>query len=255
MKVKINRIKGNALSNLLTKMLRMDPQVYLTLSNEVVTSNVYLPTKDVVKSTTVNIADVFDLDQDLESPLKMGFFNGKKIIEALNYFDMSAIHGHIVYETLNDENFVQYLELQDNTLKIKLNCLHHDLGFISMTSAQQDIAFSDAAKKFEFQMTETDLKKIISLNTIGNSDIFSIHGDEQGIHIKGSTYDYIIDDSVTEVHEKVHVHNKQLERIDAESYVVTVCSGAQNKIICNSISTDTKVAINLALGVDSNTPD
>lgn len=250
MKVKVNRIKGNNLTSLVKKMLLMDSQIYLTLTSDEVQSSVYLPTKDVVKKTQLNLGDVFELDETLDKPLKLAFFNGVKVINALQYFDIAAISGEISYTELDGEYYAEYLEIEDNTLKMKLNCTDPDLGFVSMTPNQIEIAFSNKAKKYSFDMAESDLTKIINLNSTEKSELFSIYGDTNGIHIAGDNYDFIIDDSsITEL-EKVNIHKKFLSKLDRENFEVDVCTGEQNKIVLTSRSTNTAVALNLALGVE-----
>jgi hypothetical protein len=250
MKVTLNRIKGNNLSAIIKKMALMDSQIYLTLSDNMIQSNVYLPTKDVVKTTQLPLDDVFVLDEPLDKPLKLAFFNGAKVIGALQYFDLTALEGEISYIEDDGEYYAEYLKIQDNSLEITLSCTDPDLGFVSMTPQQVEIAFSDRAKTFAFEMAEIDLAKITSLNGMDKSELFEIYGDSSGIHIKGTNYDYIIDDSVKGDFEKVSVHKKFLTRLDKESYDVIVCTGEQNKILLNSKTTNTNVALNLALGVE-----
>jgi hypothetical protein len=250
MKVKVNRIKGNNLASLVKKMITMDSQIYLTLSDNQVSSSVFLATKDVVKKTYLGLADVFELDEPLDKPLKLAFFNGSKVISALQYFDLAAIHGEISCLESDGEYYAEYLTIEDNSLKMKLNCTDPDLGFISMTPAQIDIAFSNKAKKYEFDMVESDLTKIMNLNGTEKSELFSVYGDSYGIHIAGDNYDYIIDDSNTTPLEKVHIHKKFLDKLDKENYGVEVCTGEQNKLVLTSRSTETSIALNLALGVE-----
>jgi len=250
MEIKINRIKGNNLASLVKKMLAMDSQIYLTLDADQVSSSVFLATKDVVKKTYLGLNDVFELDVELDKPLKLAFFNGSKVIAALQYFDLAAIHGTISCIELDGAYYAEYLEIEDNSLKMKLTCTDPDLGFISMTPQQIDVAFSGKAMKYEFEMIELDLTKTINLNSTDKSELFSIYGDANGIHIAGENYDYIIDDSNTLELEKVHVHKKFLDKLDKENYSVQVCTGEQNKLLLTSRTTDTSIALNLALGVE-----
>jgi hypothetical protein len=82
------------------------------------------------------------------------------------------------------------------------------------------------------------------------SELFEIYGDDQGIHAKGDNFDYILDDSVKGSFDSVSVHKKFLSRIDREDYNIEVCTGEQNKIVLRSKTTQTNIALNLALGVN-----
>ena len=135
MKVKVNRIKGNNLASLVKKMITMDSQIYLTLSDNQVSSSVFLATKDVVKKTYLGLADVFELDEPLDKPLKLAFFNGSKVISALQYFDLAAIHGEISCLEIDGEYYAEYLTIEDNSLKMKLTLLI--IGTTSVVSSAE----------------------------------------------------------------------------------------------------------------------
>ena len=251
MKAKLNRIKGVNLTTLIKKMLLMDNQVYLTATDDELLSSVYLvATKDVVKTTKVKLSEIFVFDKPLDKSLRLPFFDGAKVINALQYFNMTELHGEISYIELDGDYHAETLIIKDNSLKIKLSCQDPDLGFISMTTDQLETVFSDKAKKYGFDLPEIDLQKIVNLNGMDKSELFSIYGDADGIHASGTNYDYIIDDTVKGTFEKVSLHKKMLARIDKESYSIQVCTGEQNKVLLTSKNSNTSIALNLAMGVE-----
>ncbi len=248
MKLKIDRVKSQNLTSQLTKMGLMGNEVYFILEGDKFKSDVYLPTKDVVKSSKLQLSDVFETVDKLDKPLRLGFLNGSKVRGVLSYFDLPALHAEIDYiEDGEDQYLADSLTLKDNTLKIKLSCLDPTLGFTNMSDEQLTTVFDDSSKVYKFNLSSTDLEKISNLNRLDQSKLFSIYADSQGVHVKGDQYDIIVDDSVTEAFPEVLIFKTFIPRIDKESYNVTVCQGAMNKIILESSETETKIALNLAL--------
>jgi len=116
-----------------------------------------------------------------------------------------------------------------------------------MSEDQTSIAFSEDSKVYSFTLNSMDLNKIAKLNTLDPTKLFSVYSNTEGVHVKGDNYDIIVDDSVKISNPEVLIFKTFLPRIDQESYDVTVCQGAHNKILLDSRDTETKVALNLAL--------
>lgn len=254
MKLKLNRVNGENLSVTLKRMLLMDPSIYLNIDNSTLSSNVYSPEKDIVKTNETPIEEVFEFSTDIDKPIRIAFFEGSKVLNAINYFDKASLRGtiHYVEHYNEDEDFyiAEKLTLQDNTLKIDLHCADYELGFVTMTEAQLETVFSDSEKSFEFDLTKETLATVIKLFKLDTSELVDIVKDQEGIHIKGSTYDSIVDDSYTsENSHKVTAHKKFFEKLDKESYTVKVVDGRQRKVLLNSQDSKTNICFNLAMGV------
>lgn len=250
MKLTIDRVKAVNLTNQLTKMSLMGNEIYFLLSDEYFESNVFLPTKDVVKCSKISMSSVFETTDKLSKPLKLGFFDGSKVKGILNMFELQSLRGEISYYDEGDCFMAEHLILKDNTLKITLSCLDPALGFTSMTVDQIGVAFNNDSKVYSFKLGAIDLAKISRLNSIDMSKLFSIYSDKEGVHIKGDNYDIIVDDSVKDEHDEVLVFKTFIPKIDQESYNVTVCQGVHNKILLDSVDTETRIALNLALRAD-----
>lgn len=244
MKIEIKKINASQLILMVKKLLLMDPAVYLNLDSERIYSNNYLPTKDVVKSVTLPIDEVFDLGE-FEGTVKLAFFDGSRAIDCLKYFDLHDLRGDIHCFRDGEELFAEKMVIRDSKLEIQLLCQEVSLGFTDMNDQQLDAAFNDSNPLFNFNLSQSDLAKLSSLIHLDKEETFDIYADEEtGVHVSGNTYDIIIDPTQKVSNPKVHIFKKFFTRIDKENYEISV---HQNKMILNSQDSDTKVAFNLAI--------
>ena len=79
MKIKVSKVSVPQLSGFVKKMLLMDTSVYLNVNSEKVWSDVYLPTKDVVKSFSLPCGEIFEFDKKFDDFIKASF--DKKLIK------------------------------------------------------------------------------------------------------------------------------------------------------------------------------
>jgi len=248
MKIKVSKVSVPQLSGFVKKMLLMDTSVYLNVNSEKVWSDVYLPTKDVVKSFSLPCGEIFEFDKKLEGTIKFSFFSGAKLLSCLNYFDPHNLSAEISVfkdeDSDEDVYFAEKLILKDNQLKIEIYCQDISYGFTSMTPAQVERAYDLSTNKFSFQLSSENLSKIGSFATLDKSELFSIYSDKSGVHLKTETLDFIIDDHYNKDEDEFQLFKSFLSRVDKETYDVDVCS---NKIILTSTQSETKIAINLAI--------
>jgi hypothetical protein len=246
MKITAKKISVPYLSAMLKKMLLMDTSVYLNVDQTRVFSNVYTPTKDVVKSFTLPIADVFEFDAPLDKTIKMSFFSGARLLSCISYFDPHKIQAEISYFEDRDEGvfYAEKITFKDQKLKIDVLCQDISLGFTSMSDEQTERAFSTSAEEFRFTISREDLTKVNSLLTMDKGELLQIYGDSSGIHFKTEAFDMVVDDSVKIDAEVKSTFKTFLDRIDRETYQISVCS---NKIVLFSQETSTNAAINLAI--------
>lgn len=246
MKLQVKKISVPYFTSLIKRMLLMDTSVYLNIDQSRIWSDVYTPTKDVVKSVWLPINDVLQFEKPLEETVKLSFFSGQKLLTCLSYFDPHNISAEISVFKDEDDGilYAEKIIFKDNQLKIELHCQDISLGFTSMTSEQVSRAFDKSTKNFEFKLASEDFSKISSLQSLDKSELFTIYADKQGIHVKSDSFDIIIDDNNKTASGSVAIFKNFLQRIDKETYDAIVC---ENKMILISSESNTTIALNLAI--------
>jgi hypothetical protein len=246
MKITAKKVSAPYLSSLIKRMLLMDTSVYVNIDHERVYSNVYTPTKDVVKSFSLNATDVFEFDKPIDKTIKLSFFSGSRLLSCLSYFDPHKLSAEISYFEDEDEGvfYAEKITLKDQKLKIDVHCQDISLGFTSMSDEQTKRAFSIDSEEFSFQISREDLTKVTSLLTMDKGELLHIYGDSEGVHIKTEAFDIVVDDTKKGTTSQKSTFKAFLDRLDKETYSVSVCT---NKIVLSSQESSTKSAINLAV--------
>jgi hypothetical protein len=246
MKISVKKISVPYLSSLIKKMLLMDTSVYINIDNDRIYSNVYTPTKDVVKSFSLPSKDVFSFDKELSKPIKLSFFSGSKLLNCLSHFDPHHLSADISYFEDESEGtfYADKITFKDQKLKIDVYCQDISLGFTSMTDDQVKRAFDRSSEEFAFSISREDLNKVNSLMTMDKGELINIYGDKDGVHIKTESFDIIVDDQKKNSTSTKSTFKAFFDRIDKETYDVSVCA---NKLILKSQESETQMAINLAI--------
>lgn len=247
MKIQAKKITVPHLNSIIKRMLQMDTSVYLNIDGNRIWSDVYTPTKDVVKSVSLPVDDVIQFDKPITETIKLSFFSGQKLLACLGYFDPHNLSAEISLFKDEDDGFLyaDKIAFKDNQLKIELHCQDISLGFTSMTSEQVKRAFDLSTQEFAFKLSAEDLSRVNSLLTLDKAELLEIYNDQSGVHVKTDSFDLIVDDRVKSVDRKTASTFKAFfQRIDKETYDVSVC---ENKMILQSEESNTRVALNLAI--------
>ena len=109
METKINKIDGYELSSFVRKLLPIDKFIFMKIAKEGTVSSVYFPERDAVKLVNTPTSDIFDAD--IKEPVKVSFYNGTKVIDALSHFN-GDVQGRIKY-TEYDGELMAYMILMD----------------------------------------------------------------------------------------------------------------------------------------------
>ena len=245
MKIQVKKVSVPHLTSLIRKMLLMDSSFYLNINNDRIWSDVYTPTKDVVKSNWISAKEAIQFEKPLEETIKLSFFSGSRLLTCLGYFDPHNLSAEIsAFKDDDDIIYAEKIVFKDNSLKIELHCQDISLGFTSMTSDQVSRAFDLSTRSYDFNLSSEVLSKINSLIPLDKSELFTIYVDSQGVHVKTDSFDLVIDDNYKDKQPACSVFKSFLTRVDKETYKVSVC---ENKMILHSEESNTMVALNLAI--------
>jgi len=244
MHLTITEIHVGPLTNMVKKLLLMDSSVYLNVSEDRLYSHTFIPSKDVAKTSYVDLTEVMEFESNEIPLVKVSLFSGQKLIECLKYFDPHNLRGELHYYEEGDEYYAEKIVLQDPTTEITIHCADVTLGFTTMSDTQINAAFGNDSELYHFQLSQEMLTKVNNLITLDKNELFSIYSNSKGVHIKGDTYDVVVDDDITTENQEVHLFKSFLNRIDRENYAVSVCP---NKLVLDSQDSNTRIALNLAI--------
>jgi len=251
MELKIKKINGIEFQTFVKKLLSIDKFIFMKISADQVTSSVYLPQKDAVKLTSLKTSEMFEIEEPAKAPIKISFFNGNKVIDALSHFG-EELSAKITYQKTGDDLVATDFTIQDENLKINLYCADPSLNFMEMTDEEIKRAFGATGKVFSFELLTVHVDKMKSLFKLeDDKELFKFKVSDKGVHVSGERYDAVLthqveihDESVTEV----SIYKKYIPILDKENYKVVVC---ENKVIFRSLDTNTVLTVAVAITDDN----
>lgn len=245
METTINKIDAYELSSFVKKLIPIDKFIFMKIGKDVTVSSVYFPERDAVKLVNTPTKDIFDAD--ITVPLKVSFYNGSKVIDALSHFS-GDVKGRIKYTEYDKELMASDFILENDDLQISLACTDPSLSFMEMSKEETDRAFGTDSNLFQFDLLTTHVDKMKSLfNLDKDEDIFTVYTSDKGIGVKGTSYDATLChsyDSTSELGTKVVIYKKYINLLDKENYRVIVCD---NKVVFRSLDTNTHLTVAVAI--------
>jgi hypothetical protein len=182
METTINKIDGYELSSFVRKLLPIDKFIFMKIAKEGTVSSVYFPERDAVKLVNTPTSDIFDAD--IKDPVKVSFYNGTKVIDALSHFN-GDVKGRIKYTEYDGELMASDFILENEDLQINLACTDPSLSFMEMSKEETDRAFGTDSKMFSFDLLTTHVDKMKSLfNLDKDEDIFTLYIGEKVLILK-----------------------------------------------------------------------
>jgi hypothetical protein len=249
MEIKLTRVDVEALTSFISKLTSIDKFVYLKIKGESLVSSVYLPERDAVKVQEVPVDEIFTFEKQPEMNLKISFFNGSKINEALRNFndtDSNELTGTVECAEMEGELIATRVKISSPSLTLSLACSDPSLGFIDLTADQVKQIFNKKDLMFDFDLEPFMQSKLSSLfNLDKDSDTFKIQYIEDAVRVKGDSYDAKItetDRSSVESGSEVMLYKKYFNLLDKESYTVSVCP---NKLIFKSKDSNTLLTVSV----------
>jgi hypothetical protein len=239
MDVKINSINKDNLNTFIKKLLSIDNFIFITANKEKITSSVYFPERDAVKVVNCPVKEIFD--GKFTDDVKISFFDGKKVINALSHFT-GDVEGKISCDKYEDNLRATNFLVKDKRLKIDIPCTDFSLSFMEMSEDEIGRAFDTEDTMFNFELTVDMIAQIKSLFTLDSDvDTVAIYKNSKGIGVKGKNYENLLIEEDSEDEDgTVKIYKKYLDILDKENYDVFVCD---NKIVFNSKDTDTHLCI------------
>lgn len=246
MKIKIDKVDQNNFIGFVNRLKVIDTFIYFKIKDEVVQASAYLPQRDAVKHHRVPVSHVFQMENGaLEAAgskeLKIAFFDASKLTDAFKQFEFGNVRAEIEFVE-NEEDFVatEFVVYNDE-LEIRLACSEPSLGYKDLTDAQIQAIFNIDAANYVFDMDYTAISKVRSLFGLDKEETFSITTNNDGVRMKGKTYNYLVTDSFqgTDASE-VTLFKKYLNLLDKEDYSANVMD---NRVVLRSKDSETLLTI------------
>jgi len=245
MEIKLDKIDSYEFSAFIKKLLSIDKFIFMKVGQEYTQSSVYLPQRDAVKLVNVKTEELFG--QKIDTPLKISFYNGSKVNDALSHFS-DEVQGRIIYNESDNENMASDFIIEGQDLTINLACADPSLSFMEMTKDEIQRAFNTDNKMFEFDLLTTHVDRIKSLfNLEKEEEVFDIYISDKGVSVRGKSFDTLISSAYegnVDVGTKVSVYKKFINLLDKENYKLIVCD---NKLVFKSLDTQTMLIIAVAM--------
>jgi len=241
MKLQIDRIDQHALTAFINRVKLIDSFVYMKVNNGQIHSAVYLPQRDAVKSHTIACDKIFQISEfpDTDSEMKIAFFDGAKVIEAIKHFEADAIKGELEFIEQEGELIASSLRMFNDELEITLACSEPSLGFKDLTPDQQAAIFATDNTKFSFNIDTHTIGKIKNLFGLDKEETFNVNANGKGVSVKGKSFNAVINPESNGDGE-VTAYKKYLNLIDKEEQTVFV---TDSKIVFQSTESDTLLTV------------
>ena len=241
MKLKLDRMDQHALTAFINRVKPIDSFIYMKIANGQINSTVYLPQRDAVKHHSVEVSTIFQVDAwpETDKEMKIAFFEGNKVIEAIKHFDADAIKGEIEFIENDNELVAASLRIFNDELEITLACSEPSLGFKDLTQEQIDVIFAKDDSTFDFNFDTHMIGKVKNLFSLDKDETFSIKSDVTGVSVSGKSFSVVINPDTSGKGE-VTVYKKYLNLLDKDEQTVHV-SGS--KVVFNSNDTDTLLTV------------
>ena len=241
MKLQIDRIDQHALTGFINRVKLIDSFVYMKIQNGQIHSAVYLPQRDAVKSHSIACDQIFQISEwpDTDLEMKVAFFEGAKVIEAIKHFEADTIKGEIEFIEQEGELIASSLRMFNDELEITLSCSEPSLGFKDLTVDQQAAIFATDSTQFSFNIDTHTINKVKNLFGLDKDETFSVQANGKGVSVNGKSFNAIINPESNGQGE-VTVYKKYLNLLDREEQTVHV---ADSKIVFQSTESNTLLTV------------
>lgn len=241
MKLTIDRIDQHALTEFINRVKLIDSFIYMKIANGQIKSTVYLPQRDAVKHHAVPVNNIFQVSEwpDTDKEMKIAFFEGSKVIEAIKHFDHDAIQGELEFVENDNELVASTLRIFNDELEITLSCSEPSLGFKDLTQDQIDAIFARDNNDFDFSFDTHMIGKVKNLFSLDKDETFSIKSDVAGVNVSGKSFSVVVNPD-TNGNGEVTVYKKYLSLLDKDEQTVFV-SGS--KVVFQSNDSDTLLTV------------
>lgn len=248
MNITIQRVKVNEFTAFIKKLITIDKFIYFKIkpatnkkSGPTIISNCYLPEKDAVKVQSVSLADIFETDATIDKTIKISFFDGSYVIEALKHFGQT-VTGEITCKQEGEFLVATSIRLVNDDLDITIRCTDPSLGFQDLTTEQIKAIFSIDESIFSFDVDYFKIEELKGLFSLEKEkETFKIAVTPSGVRFKGEVYNKLVNSEIVAKKEvEVMFYKKYLNLFDKESYTITVCPV---KAVFKSQDTETMISI------------
>lgn len=248
--IKIKRVQNEELSKFIKRLLSIDSSIYLRLENGKITSNVYMPDRDVVKTQSIDITEVFVIDEESYAPykdkcVKIAFFQGNKFIDMMSQFDGAFSAEISLVENVDGITATSFRMFDNDELEIDLICSDPALTFEDIPQDKLDIIFDKTEYVCKFSLTNEDKSSVKSLLGLEkDSETFEMVCDDVGVKVKGAQVKRKLHTSDLESNSssKIILSKRYFNFLDNEDYQVYV---SDRKVTFESLESSSMITVSV----------
>jgi len=241
MKLVIDRVDKNSLTDFINRVKLIDSFIYMKMDENRITSAVYLPQRDAVKYHAVNTDSIFQLSElpKTDKEMKIAFFDGAKVIDAIKHFDSDSIKGELHFIENEEDLVASTLRLFNDELEITLSCSEPSLGFKDLTMDQINVIFSKDDTSFNFELDTYSIGRVKNLFSLDKDETFAIDSNASGVNVSGKSFNVVINPE-SNGSGNVTVYKKYLNLLDKEEQNVYISS---SKVVFASKDSETLLTV------------
>ena len=242
-KLQIEKVNVKEFGNFVSSLIPISDFIYLKATQDELTSTCYLPQKDAVKLHKSKLETVFKTSQTIDKQVKIAFFDGNKVMNALSFFNGVTPQGTLTLSENEDHYLATSLVLRDNDLSITLACAEPSLGFSDIPDDKLQSILDSNDSKFNFVLENDMIKKLKSLFKLeGDKDTFTVHLANDKVNVVGKAYNVFAGSpDQTQVSEYTStLYKKYLSLLERYDYHTFVCD---SKLVFESPDKNTKLTV------------
>ena len=171
--------------------------------------------------------------------MKVAFFEGAKVIDAIKHFEHDAIKGEIEFIENENEFVASTLRIYNDEQEITLACSEPSLGFKDLTADQQAAIFATNDTNFSFTMDTHTINKVKNLFGLDKDETFSVKANGTGVAVTGKSFNAVINPE-SNGNGEVTVYKKYLNLLDKEEQNVHI---SDSKIVFESTESTTLLTV------------
>lgn len=230
-------------ADFLKKFSAVDKQLLLEISGGKLKAKTCTPEKSVVKSSSVDLKDVFSFNEaDLPAEaLKVGLFNIEKIVSSFKQFSWTSdTKFEVDHTTVNGEEVGTEIRIVSDDLTMNFPCATLTLfKFIITDDIIARITATDGSK-YSIFVDKEKLQRVFSLCGVDSeNNLLSFASSDKDVRVKGKTFNLEVAKPGFGA-DTTKVYKTHFAMLDKEAYQVYVMA---DKIIFKSTETDTVTLI------------
>ena len=250
-KVVLKNLNLNSINTLLDILIPLSDSgtVYFKVSDKGIFTDSHNSSGTIIKSVKMMSGKVFsDATGLTEKPIKMSFYDGKKVKNALSFLTGSDITATLDVTEMDNELYAESMTINTPKVKFKLRAADPSLiEFANVPEESMSSVFDTESTDLSFNLTVNEISQIKKICVLDRSDEISIVVEKGDIIVTGSddSFSISLDAKADEnINNTYRVDKELFNLIDINNYTV-YASLEDSKLILISELKDCDIVVTL----------